>query len=216
VGGLGALGIVVARDSVNNAPVVVGLAVAAAVIGVALRERGFAVAALGVAATAAFATPAGLGPMLVATGAVIGARPELVDRRVAEWPEIVHAAIALPGLAGLAGVVAAQPSQRGVVVGAAAGVLAVATWWRGPRHASLSSTRPSVAAFLGLPAAAGITLAPDRLDALGALPAATINAGRGAAAAVGVFAVTCLIQAVHTQRDDAKRLRRGQHAARRV
>jgi hypothetical protein len=202
VAGLGAAGVTVARHNTEHAPVVVFGAVAAVVIATALRERGAAVAALGAAATAAFTTPSGLGPLLVATGVVIAARPALVNRRVAQWPEIVDAVIALPAAAGLAGVAAAQPSERGGVVAAAAGLFLLTTWWRGPRH-DARPPRVALASYAGAIGAIVVTLAPDRVDALGPLPAATVTAERGVAAGLGVFAVVWVIDGVRALRAPA-------------
>ncbi|MBA2610204.1 MAG: hypothetical protein H0U92_14805, partial [Actinobacteria bacterium] len=98
IGGLGAVGVEFARHHTSNAPAVVFAAVTVVMVGAALRERGWAVAALGVGATAAFATPSGMGPLLVATGVVMGARPALVDTRIAQWPEIIDAVVALPAV----------------------------------------------------------------------------------------------------------------------
>ncbi len=199
IAAFGGLGVVIARHNTEHAPVVVFTAVAMVVVATVLRERGLAVASLGVGATAAFAAPAGLGPLLVAAGVVIGARPSLVDRRLAHWPEIVDAIVGLPAVAGLASVAAAQPSTRGAFVAGAAAVLLVGTWWRGPRHVHTPGP-PTVASYLGVAAGVGIALAPARLTFLGELPPEVDTAGRGLAAGVAVFAVICLIEVVRSRR----------------
>ncbi|MEY2399541.1 MAG: hypothetical protein QOJ00_2715 [Actinomycetota bacterium] len=200
VGAAGALGVAVARHNAAHAPVVVGIALAFAVAAAALRQRGAALAALGVASCAAFATPEGLGPLLVACGAVIAARPSSADRRVAAWPEVVDALVALPGVAGLAGVVAAEPSERAGVIAAASVMVLVGSWWRGPRHDAVAVTRPTPAAYLAVVAAVALVLAPEHLGRLGAMPAATRTAGRGAAAGLAVVAVVCVIEGVRQMR----------------
>lgn len=202
VAAVGGLGVVIARHNAEHAPVVVFTAVAVVVVATVLRERGLAVAALGVGATAAFAAPAGLGPLLVATGVVIGARPSLVDRRLAHWPEIVDASVGLPAVAGLASVAAAQPSTRGAFIAGAAAVLVVGTWWRGPRHGHAPGPA-TIASYLGAAGGVAIALAPARLTFLGELPTAVDTAGRGLAAAVAVFAVVCLIEVVRSRRSVA-------------
>jgi hypothetical protein len=196
----GAFGVAIARDSVDSAPNIVCACVVVVVVATAYRERGLAVAALGVAATAAFATPAGLGPLLVATGVVIAAHPSTVDRRLAPWPEVVDGLIAVPAFAGLASVAAAQPSQRGAVVAAAATAFLVGTWWRGPRHRVGRPHADTVASYLGALGAAALLLAPDQLDFLGALPSAVATAGRGIAGGLAIVAVACLVQEVRDLR----------------
>lgn len=199
VGGVGVLGVIVARHNTEHAPVVVFVAVAAVVVATVLRERGLAVAALGVGATAAFVVPAGLGPLLVAAGIVISARPALVERRLAHWPEVVDALVGLPALAGIASAAASQPSTRGAYVAGATGVLVVGTWWRGPRHGHPPSV-PTWASYLGAVAAIALVLAPERLTFLGALPGAVATTGRGLAAALAVFGLVCLIEVIRARR----------------
>lgn len=196
----GVIGITVARDNVDNAPLVLCVVLAAAMVATFFRERGAAVAAIGVAATAAFATPAGLGPLLVATGVVLAAHPATVDRRLAAWPEIVDGLLAVPGFAGLASVAAAQPSQRGAVLAAASLVFLVGTWWRGPRHADTYGHRDSVASYLGALGGVALLLGAEQFDFLGDLPSAVTTAGRGLAAGLAVFGVACLVQAVREDR----------------
>ena len=190
----GSFGVSVARDNTDNAPSVVCVAVFAIASATIYRERGAAVAALGVAATAAFATPAGLGPLLVATGVVVAAHPSTVDWRLAEWPEVVDGLIAAPAFAGLASVAAAQPGQRGAVVAAAAVAFLVGTWWRGPRHGEARAHADSVASYLGALGGAALVFVPGQFDVLGVLPTAVETAGRGLAAGLAVFAVGCLVQ----------------------
>lgn len=196
----GWVGVASARDNIDNAPSFVCVAIVALLVATYFQERGAAVAALGVGATAAFATPAGIGPLLVATGVVLAAHPSTVDRRLARWPEIVDALVAAPALAGLASVAAADPSQRGVAVSFAAVVLLVGTWWRGPRNDFGRTHRDAVASYLGALGGAALILIPDQLDALGALPSATVTAGRGLAAALAVFAIACLVQELREER----------------
>ncbi len=190
VGGLGVWG---ARVAVDAAPAVVFAALALSVVAVVLRERGVALAVLGVGAASGFATPAGLGPILVAAGVLIAARPASVDPRVAPWPEIVDGLIALPALAGLASVVAAQPSERGLTLGAGAGVLAVLSWWRGPRHGEHEPDHATVIAYMGAVGGVMATCAPELFGVLGVLPDATVTAGHGLVTALAVFAIALVL-----------------------
>lgn len=199
-GGLGAIGVWVARENIDGAPVVVFVALAVAVACVAFRQRGPALAALGVGASAAFATPAGLGPLLVATGCVIAAQPSAIDARLSRWPELFDALIAVPAVAGLASVVAAQPSERGLAVGAGAGALAVVSWWRGPRHGEHEPDHETVVSYLGAVGAVLMAFAPELFEILGVLPDATITAGRGLAAGLAVFTITLVARQVGTLR----------------
>jgi apolipoprotein N-acyltransferase len=153
-----------------------------------------------VGAAAAFASPPGLGPLLVAAGAVIAAEPASVDARLARWPEVFDGLIALPALAGLASVAAAQPSERGLAVGAGAGVLAVVSWWRGPRHGDHEPRQETVIAYLGAIVGILLAFAPELFSVLGVLPAATVQAGRGLASGLAVFALATVLRQVGTLR----------------
>lgn len=192
----GGVGIWAARSNPDGAPAIVALALAVALGQVFLRQRGIAVAALGVAAAAAFTSPAGLGPLLVATGVIVAALPSAIDPRIARWPELVDALICLPAIAGLASVVAAQPSERGVAVGAGTAAVAVLTWWRGPRHTLGEPEHETVVAYLGAVGALMLIGIPELFDVLGVLPDATITAGRGLATAAAVFALVLLVPEV--------------------
>lgn len=196
----GWVGVAVARDNIDNAPSIVCVAICALLVATYFQERGAAVAALGVGATAAFATPAGLGPLLVATGVVLAAHPSTVDRRLARWPEIVDALIAAPALAGFASIAAAQPSQRGAAISAAAVALLVGTWWRGPRNDFGRTHRDAVASYLGALFGAALILIPGQFDVLGTLPSATVTAGQGLTAALAVFGIACLVQELREER----------------
>ena len=119
--------------------------------------------------------------------------PASCDRRLAPWSDVVDGLIALPAIAGLASVVASEPSQRGVVVGAVGRAVArrvVAA------VADAVPDRRSVASLVGVVGGAVLALAPQLWDWLGDLPTATVTAGRGVAAGFGVFAVVALIQAM--------------------
>jgi hypothetical protein len=199
VGLVGAAGVAVARQNLEQGPVIIGIAVVLALACVYARERGGAVAALGVGAAGAFAAPDGLGPLLVVAGVVIACDVAAVDRRLTGWHDVIDAAIALPALAGLAGTVAAQPSQRGVVLGAAAGVAVLGSAWRGV------SRQPAPHGLMlepgvGLLAAFVIALAPERVAAFGDIPSATVQAARSVAAGLAVFALVALFEAVLAQR----------------
>lgn len=189
-GGVGALGVAAARANVDAAPYVAFAMLAVALVFVWLRQRGLALAAIGVGAAAAFPSPPGLGPLLVAAGAIIACHPAVIDARTARWPEIFDALIAVPGLAGLASVVAAQPSVRGLAVGIGAALLGVASWWRGPRHGESEPVHETVVAYLGAVGGLLMAFAPELFEVLGVLPDASLTAGRGLAAGLGVFVFT--------------------------
>lgn len=195
----GGFGVWAARDNVDAAPAVVGAAILLALVAAFFRERGVALCAVGVGAAAAFVSPAGLGPLLVVAGVCIAAQPAAVDRRVARVPELVDGLVALPGLAGLAGVVAAQPSARGLALGAGTGAVAVLSWWRGPRHRVHEPEGETVVAYLGAVVATLLVFAPELFDVLGVLPAQTRTTGRGLAAAFAVFALTAVAPAFRRQ-----------------
>jgi hypothetical protein len=209
IGVAGWIGVVVARHNVTNAPVVVGIALATAAIAVALRERGAALAAIGVAVASAFVATDGLGPFIVVTGVALATTPAYAHRVLAPWADVIDGLIALPALAGLATVVASEPSQRGAVVGAVAGGVLIASWLRPP----LPRARPAFASFLGLIGGVAIAMAPQVWDRLGQLPASTEAAGRGLAAAIAVFAIVGVAEAVWRPRNAAAA--RGRHVTRR-
>ena len=197
---LGVIGVSIARDNVDNAPAVVCACVVMVAVATAYRERGLAVAALGVGATAAFVTPAGLGPLLVATGVVIAGHPSTVDRRLAPWPEVVDGLIAVPAFAGLAAVAAAQPSERGIAVAAAAALFVVGTWWRGPRHRVGRPHADTVASYLSAVAGVVFVVAADKLTFLGTMPPAVATACRGLASGLAIVAIACLVQELRAER----------------
>ena len=206
VGAAGWIGVAVARHNALHAPSVIAGALVIAVAAVALRERGAALAAIGVAATSAFVAPTGLGPLLVAAGVAVAASPGSADPLLAPWADAIDALIALPALSGLATVVASEPSQRGIVVGVAAGVVALATRLRAPNVAKSRSA----ASILGVIAGASLAGAPQLWGQLGDLPRATLNCGRGVAAAVAVFGVVAVAQSARLPRP--RPVARGQHA----
>ncbi|MDP1794634.1 MAG: hypothetical protein Q8K63_10920 [Acidimicrobiales bacterium] len=189
----GGVGVWAGRQNVDAAPAIVGATLLVAAAAVLLRQRGIAIAALGVGAAAAFASPAGLGPLLVATGVIVAAVPAAIDRRLARWPELFDGLVCVPGFAGLASVVAAQPSERGVALGAGAGALALLSWWRGPRRGVAEPEHESVVSYLGATGAVLLIGAPELFDVLGVLPDTTTTTGRGLAAAIAVFAVALVL-----------------------
>jgi hypothetical protein len=188
VAGLGAGGVAVARHNPENGPVILGVAAAVAILAVLLRERGAALAALGVGASAAFVSPDGLGALLVASGVVLTFDVAAADARLIEWRHVIDAVIALPGLAGIAGSVAAQPSHRAVALGVTAAVVVAGSAVRGR-----AGTGNSTLAVLGVVAAFVVTLAPDRIRAFDDLPVATVQAARSVAAGLAVFALAGVI-----------------------
>lgn len=194
----GGFGVAVARDNLTAGPAIVAAAAAVGLLCVLGRERGAALAALGVGAAGAFAAPDGVGPLLVVGGVVVGCRPAAVDGRLVPWRDVLDAAVALPGLAGLAGTVAAQPSARGIVLGGAVAATVFLTAWRGTRPPAIPEL-PLVAGF-GLLGALAVAVAPDRLPLLGDLPSASVQASRSAAAGLGVFALVLLAGAVQRER----------------
>lgn len=199
-GGLGGIGVWAARQNVDYAPAIVFVALAVAVAATALRQRGIALAAIGVGAAAAFPSPPGLGPLLVATGAVVATAPSAIDTRLARWPELFDGLIAVPALAGLASVAAAQPSERGLAVTVGAGVLAVFSWWRGPRHDLHEPDHETVVAYLGAVGGLLLAFAPELFEVFGVLPDATVTAGRGLAAGLAVFVIALVLRQLGTQR----------------
>ncbi len=199
----GGLGVWAARENLDSAPTIVATALVLALVSVWFRQRGVALAALGVAATASFVSPAGLGPLLVATGVIVAASPAAIDRRIARWPELVDGLICVPALAGLASVVAGQPSVRGVAVGAGAGALAVLSWWRGPRHGVAEPQTETVAGYLGATGALMLVGAGGLFDVLGVMPDATKTSGRGLVAALAVFVLALVVAQLWLRRPDA-------------
>lgn len=206
VGLAGWVGVVIARHYVLHAPWVVGGSLAAATAAVALRERGAALAAIGVATAAAFTTTAGLGPLLVVTGVVLASAPAAADRRLIAWSDAVDGLIALPALAGLATAVAAAPSQRATVVGAATAVAVAASRFRPARV----PPHPATASVLGLVLGVSLAAAAPWWTRLGELPGSTRPTGTGVSAAFAVFAVVAVAQ--HLPRKGALAPPRGQHA----
>lgn len=206
VAALGALGVAAARHYLTQAPAIVGAAGAVAVVAVIVREQGAAVAALGVGAAAAFVSPDGLGPLLVVSGVVVACDVGAADRRLAPWRHVVDAVIVLPAFAGLAGTVAAQPSHRGVALGIASGVVVAGSAWFGrtgrveTQKARERATTSSAVSVGGGLAAFVVTLAPDRLGALGDLPAPTVQAARSVTAGLAVFALVVVIAALRAER----------------
>ncbi|HVV35067.1 MAG TPA: hypothetical protein VHC63_00575 [Acidimicrobiales bacterium] len=186
VGAAGSAGVAVAHHNPDKGPAVVAVASLVAVVAAVFDERGVAVAALGVGAAGAFPVPAGLAPLLVATGTIVSTEIGLVARGLARWRVLLDALVCVPAAAGLAGTVAAQPSERGEVLAGAAVVALAATLWRN-RTVPLVVTAGSPVAYLGAVAAVALALAPDRIHALGDLPPATITAARSLAAGLGVF-----------------------------
>ncbi len=191
VAGLGAAGVAIARHNPTHGPTIVGVAAAVALLAVLLRERGAALAALGVGAAAAFVSADGLGALLVTSGVVLSLDIAAADQRLVEWRHVIDAVIALPGLAGIAGSVAAQPSQRAVVLGVVTAAVIAVSVWRGR-----ASTGNSILAVLGVVAAFVVTLAPDRIRAFDDLPVATVQAARSVAAGLAVFALVAVLAAL--------------------
>ncbi len=202
-GGLGAIGVWAARNNPDAAPGIVFAALVVAVACSVLHQRGLAVAALGVGAAAAFPSPAGLGPLMVATGAVIATEPTAIDLRLARWPEVIDGLIALPALAGLASVVAAQPSERGLAVGIGTGVLTAVSWWRGPRHGVYEPIDETVVAYLGVVGGSMLAFAPSLFSVFGVLPGASVQAGQGLAAALAVFVLALVVRQLGALRTNA-------------
>ena len=214
-GALGAAGVWAARNNVDAAPLVVFVALAVAAACVVLRQRGLAITALGVGTAAAFPSPSGLGPLLVVTGVIIATQPSAIDRRFARWPELIDALIALPALAGLANVVSAQPSERGLAVGVGAGALAILSWWRGPRHGVHEPLDETVTAYVGAVGGLLLAFAPSLFSVLGVLPEATTQAGEGLAAGLAVFVLLLVARTVRTNRPTQARAQAGPTAAHR-
>ena len=195
----GAVGVAVARDNPTDGAAITVIAAVLAVVAAALRERGVAVAALGIGAAASFVTPDGIGPLLVVTGVVLSCDVAGVDRRLVQWRDVIDAAIALPALAGLAGTVAAQPSYRGVALGVAAAGAVTASAWRGARVRTGGPGDLAVLPGVALLAAFLLTLAPQRIDAFGRLPLATEQAANSLAAGFAVFVLIVALGAVRAE-----------------
>jgi hypothetical protein len=195
VAAIGAVGVTVGRHNLEHGPVVVAVAVVLVAACVARRERGGAIGALGIGAAGAFASPEGLGPLLVLAGVVVACDVPLLDPRLAPWRDVIDGAVALPALAGLAGTVAAQPSHRGVVLGVAAGAAVVTSAWRGGGELRYVRGLPVVSG-LGLLGAFAVALAPDRVTALGDLPAASVDAARSVAAGFALFTFVLVVLGV--------------------
>jgi hypothetical protein len=187
VAALGAGGVAIARHNPTPAPAIVGVAAALALVAVLFRERGGAVAALGVGAAAAFVSPDGLGPLLVATGVVLACGIAEADAPLARWRDEIDALVALPALAGLAATVAAQPSNRGLVVAVTAAAAVAGSAWRGRADGDATlATVGGLAAFV-------LMIAPDQLDFFGDLPPATAHGARSVASGLAVFALVAVI-----------------------
>ena len=177
----------------------VGVALACALVG----ERGAALAAIGVGAAASFPAPDGLGPLLVLTGVVVTGDIGLVARPLARWRYLVDALVCLPALGGLAGTIAAQPSQRGVALGAAAAGAIAITLWRN-RAGVTARASGSPVSYLAAAAATVVMLVPDRVTALGDLPVASVTAARSVAAALAVFVLAVLLDVLWAERQAAR------------
>ncbi|HVT75772.1 MAG TPA: hypothetical protein VHD87_01995 [Acidimicrobiales bacterium] len=199
VAAAGSVGVAVAHHNPDKGPAVVAVAAVAALVAAVFDERGVAVAAIGVGAAGAFPVPAGLAPLLVATGTVVSAEVGLVSRGLARWRAVVDALVCVPAAAGLAGTVAAQPSERGEVLAGAAVVALAVTLWRN-RSGPPVVTAVSPVAYLGAVAAVALALAPDRFGALGDLPPATITAARSLAAGLGVFVLAVVADVLWAER----------------
>jgi hypothetical protein len=198
-GVVGAVGVAIARHNPTQGPVFVGVAAALVLLCLLVRERGGALAALGIGAAGAFGAPDGLGPLLVAAGVLVACDVAGVDRRLREWRDVIDATIALPAVAGLAGTVAAQPSHRGVALGVVAAAAVTGSAWRpqaGPRPAA----DLALLSGLGLLGGFVVAFAPDRVEAFGDLPTASVQAARSATAAFGVFVLALLIGALQAER----------------
>jgi hypothetical protein len=191
-GVVGAVGVAIARHNLTQGPLFVAVAAALVVVCLVAHERGGALAALGIGAAGAFSAPAGLGPLLVAAGVVVACDVAGVDRGLGEWRDVIDATIALPALAGLAGTVAAQPSHRGVALGVVAAAALVVAALRPPTRQSRSSD-VAVLSGIGLLGAFLILFAPDRVDAFGDLPTASVQGARSAATGFAVFALALVI-----------------------
>lgn len=196
-------GVSLARHNPDKGAGIVAVAVTVAVVAALLGERGVALAAIGVGAAASFPAPDGIGPLLVLTGVVLTGDVGKVDRRLARWRYVVDGVVSVPALAGLAATIAAQPSQRAVALGAAAAAGIAVTMWR---NRSFVAPRLAVSpvSYLAALAAVAVVLAPDRLHALGDLPAATITAARSVAAGLAVFALAVVADALWAQRQTAR------------
>jgi hypothetical protein len=200
VGGLGALGVAFARSLTSDAPAIVGIAAAVAVAAGALRVPSLGVAALGVGAAAAFVSPDGLAPLLVATGTVLACDVASADVRLSAWGDVVDGCIAVPALAGLAATAAAQPSQRAVVIAAAAGAAVLLSVWRAGSAERWRRASSLLVPSLGAVSGVAVAFAPDRLPHLGELPAATVAASRSLASGLAAFAIVVLLYAVRAER----------------
>jgi hypothetical protein len=196
-------GIALARHNPDQGAGIVAVAAVVALVCAVLGERGAAIAAIGVGAAASFPAPDGLGPLLAVTGVVITGDIGLVDRHLVRWRYLIDALVCLPALGGLAGTIAAQPSQRAVALGAASGLAIAVTLWR-----NRTVKRPRFAAspisYIAALAAIVVVLAPDRLTGLGDLPPATITAARSLAAGLAVFALVVVADVLWAERQAAR------------
>jgi len=196
-------GVAIARHNPEKGAGIVAVAATVAVIAAVFGERGAALAAVGVGAAASFAVPNGIGPLLVLTGVVVSGDIGTIDRHVVRWRYVIDGLVALPALAGLAGTIAAQPSHRAVALGAATAAAIAVTMWR---NRSLVTARYAVSpvSYLAAPAAVLVVLAPDRLTALGDLPAASVTAARSVAAGLAVFVLAVVADVVWAERAATK------------
>jgi hypothetical protein len=198
-GVIGAVGVAIARDDLTRGPWFVAAAAVLVLLCVLVRERGVALAALGIGAAGAFGTPDGLGPLFVVAGVVVACEVAAIDGRLGEWRDVIDAAIALPALAGLAATVAAQPSQRGIVLGAVAAAAVGGAALRPPSARPRSGDLLLLSAF-GALGAFVVALGPDRVPALGDVPTATAQAARSLSYAFAVFVLVQLVGALQAER----------------
>jgi hypothetical protein len=192
-------GVSLARHNPDKGAAIVAIAVGVALVAAVFGERGAALAAIGVGAAASFAAPDGIGPLLVVTGVIVAGDIGTISRASVRWRYVIDAVVCLPALAGLAGTIGAQPSQRAVALGASAAAGIAITMWR---NRSFVGARVAVSpvSYLAAVAALVVVLAPDRLPNLGDLPAATVTAARSVAAGLAVFALAVVADVVWAER----------------
>jgi hypothetical protein len=203
VGVVASAGVSLARHNPDKGAAIVAAAAAVAVLAAVFGERGVAVAAIGVGAAASFPAPDGIGPLLVLTGVILTGDVGKVDGRLARWRYVIDAVVSVPALAGLAATIAAQPSQRAVALGASAAAGIAVTMWR---NRSFDDPRLAVSpvSYLAALGAVAVALAPDRLSALGDLPAATATAARSVAAGLAVFGLAVVADVLWAERQAAR------------
>jgi hypothetical protein len=192
-----------AHNNPDSGAGTVAVAVVVALIAAVFGERGAAIAAIGVGAAASFPEPNGLGPRLVLTGVGVAGEIGTIDRRVVRWRYVIDALVSLPALAGLAGTIAAQPSQRAVALGVATAAATAVTMWRN-RSFVVRRYAVSPVAYAAAAGAVAVMLVPDRLSALGDVPRATITAAHSVAAALGVFVLAVVADVLWAERRAAR------------